>query len=293
MKLPNFEYAAPDKLGDAVALLANCTGEARIIAGGQSLLPIMAFRLASPTLLVDIGGIPGLRDIRVEDDGLHLGPMVRWCDIERSAIVAEHQPLLKEAVAHVAHYQVRNRGTVGGSLALADPAAELPCVAVTCGAVLSLYSDSGTRKVAAVDFILGEMDTDLRSGEIIVDVHFPRWPSGRSWAFKEFAKRRGDFALAGVAAHFDLDGRGAVAECAIGILGAGTHPGRLHDVEQFLIGAQLTTALTEQAGKMARASVDPPHDIHASQAYRKAVVGTLVQRALDAAQTSINKAGAA
>src|SRR3954454_9068783 len=175
MKLPNFEYAAPDKLGDAVSLLANCTGEARIIAGGQSLLPIMAFRLASPTLLVDIGGIPGLRDIRAGEDGLHLGPMVRWCDIERSAIVAEHQPLLKEAVAHVAHYQVRNRGTVGGSLALADPAAELPCVAVTCGAVLSLYSATGTRKVAAADFILGEMDTDLRSAEIIVDIHFPRW----------------------------------------------------------------------------------------------------------------------
>lgn len=293
MKLPNFEYAAPDRLGDAVSLLANCPGEARIIAGGQSLLPIMAFRLAAPTLLVDIGAIPGLRDIRVEDDGLHLGPMVRWCDIERSAVVAEHQPLLKEAVAHVAHYQVRNRGTVGGSLALADPAAELPCVAVTCGAVLSLYSRFGTRKVAATDFILGEMETDLQSDEIIVDIHFPRWPSGRGWAFKEFAKRRGDFALAGVAVWFDLDGRGKVAECAVGILGAATHARRLHEVEQLLIGAQLTTGLTEKAGQMARAIVDPPHDTHASQAYRKSVVGTLVQRALDAARASLNQAGAA
>jgi carbon-monoxide dehydrogenase medium subunit len=281
MKLPNFDYAAPSSVDDAVALLANSSGDARIIAGGQSLLPIMAFRLASPTLLIDIGKIPGLRDIRLDDGGLHVGALVRWCDIERNALVAEHLPILKEAVSHIAHYQVRNRGTVGGSLALADPAAEMPCIAVTCGATLTLAGAAGTRKVAAQDFILGGMETDLRPDEILVAVQFPRWPQSRRWSFKEFAKRRGDFALAGVAAYADLDDSNRVTRCAIGILGVGTHAQRLGEVEALLQGQELAPDLIARAAAAARAIVDPPDDIHAPRAYRKAITGTLVQRALD------------
>jgi carbon-monoxide dehydrogenase medium subunit len=283
MKLPSFEYAAPTSLADATVLLAKYAGEARILAGGQSLLPIMAFRLASPAMLIDIGGIPDLRSIRIEEEGLHLGPLVRWCEIERSVDVARHQPLLKQAISHVAHYQVRNRGTVGGSLALADPAAELPCIAVTCGATISLFSRAGIRKIAAKDFILGELHTDLRTDEIIVDVQFPRWPKHRRWAFKEFAKRRGDFALAGVAVYFDTDQAGTVIDCAVGVLGVSDHAMRLTAVEKLLIGSRIEPGLIAEAGRIARSMVDPHEDIHASKAYRKALVGTLVERAFNSA----------
>lgn len=283
MKLPPFEYKAPTSLVEAAALLADHQGEARILAGGQSLLPIMAYRLASPAVLVDIGRISDLRAIRVEEDGLHLGPLVRWCDIERDGDIARHQPLLKEAISHVAHYQVRNRGTVGGSLALADPAAEMPCIAVTCGATLSLYSTSGSRKIAAQDFILGELETELRPEEIIVDIHFPKWPPKRFWSFKEFAKRRGDFALAGVAAYFDLDDAEVVTNCAIGVLGAAACTTRLREVEQRLIGSRLDSRTIAEAGTLARANIQPSEDIHASAEYRKALVGTLVERALNSA----------
>lgn len=283
MKLPHFEYAAPADLAEAAALLAEHSSDAKIIAGGQSLLPIMAYRLASPAMLVDIGRIPDLRTIRLDDDGIHLGPMVRWCDIERSEVIAQHQPLLKQAVSHVAHYQVRNRGTIGGSLALADPAAELPCVALTCGAILSIFSKSGTRMLAADAFFQGELETALRADEIIVDVHFPKWPKGRKWAFLEFSKRRGDFALAGVALYVDTDGEGIISDCAVGVLGVGGCATRLGEVEQMLVGQALTPAVIDAAGKLACAIIEPPEDIHASAAYRKSLVGTLVERALTAA----------
>jgi len=286
MKLPSFDYVAPATLVDATALLAGHSGEAKIIAGGQSLLPIMAFRLAAPSLLVDIARIPDLRSIRVDDDGLHLGPLVRWCDIQRSIDVARHNPLLKEAVAHVAHYQVRNRGTIGGSLAHADPAAELPCIAVTCGAMLSLFSGSGTRKVAADEFILGELETALRPDEIIVDIHFPKWPETRRWGFREFAKRRGDFALGGVALYMDVDAAGIATDCAVGIMGASSRAMRLTDVERVVRGSRVGPDLIEKAAHMARAMVDPPEDIHASRQYRKALIGTLLERAFDMAINS-------
>jgi carbon-monoxide dehydrogenase medium subunit len=291
MKLPPFHYAAPETLYDAAALLAEHAGEAKILAGGQSLLPIMAFRLASPAMLIDIAGIPDLRSIRVEEDGLHLGPLVRWCDIERSAAIAAHQPLLQAAVSHVAHYQVRNRGTVGGSLAHADPAAEFPCVAVTCGATVSLFSSSGIREVDADAFILGELETDLRSDEIIIDVHFPKWPRTRRWAFQEFAKRRGDFALGGVALYLDLDDAGVVTDCAVGIMGASSRAMRLREVEAILRGAAVEPKVIERAAAAAREAVDPPQDIHAGKAYRQALIGTLVERALRTAVGSGHEVG--
>ena len=290
MKMPSFEYAAPTTLVDAVALLAKHSGEAKIIAGGQSLLPIMAFRLASPAVLVDIAGIPDLRAIRIENDGLHLGPLVRWCEIERSGDIANHHPLLKEAVSHIAHYQVRNRGTIGGSLAHADPAGELPCIAVTCSATLSLFSGSGVRKVKAEDFILGELETNLRTDEIIVDVHFPRWPETRRWAFKEFARRRGDFALGGVAVYLDLDPTGTVTDCAIGIMGASARALRLTEIENMLVGSRIEPKVIERAAMTARSTADPSADIHASREYRKALIGTLVERALNAALSASNGA---
>lgn len=283
MKLPFFEYAAPASLGEAVTLLAKHPGEAKIIAGGQSLLPIMAFRLASPSLLVDIGKIPDLRHITVADDGLHLGPLVRWCDIERSADIAEYHPLLRDTVRHIAHYQVRNRGTVGGSLAHADPAAEFPCVVVTCGATITLSGEAGSRQVKADQFILGELETALLPDEIITDIHFPAWPKERRSAFIEFSKRRGDFALGGVATFLDLDKNGRISNCAIGVLGVASRATRLPEVEAILRGEQPSPAVIQAAAKAARDVVSPPEDIHASQNYRRALLGTLVGRALTTA----------
>lgn len=283
MKLPFFDYVAPESLEEATALLADHSGDARVIAGGQSLLPVMAFRLASPSLLVDIGKIPDLRRISVDADGLHLGPLVRWSDIERSDDVACHNPLLREAVAHIAHYQIRNRGTVGGSMAHADPAAELPCIAVTCGAKLSLLSRSGLRTVSADDFLVGELETILRSDEIIVDICFPSWPSARRFAFQEFSKRRGDFALAGIATYIDLDPNGIVAECGIGLMGASSKAVRMSEIEAMIRGRKPDAALLRAAAKCARTLADPPGDIHATREYRKALVGTLLERALSAA----------
>lgn len=287
MKLPSFDYVAPETLGEAVALLAKHPNDAKIIAGGQSLLPIMAFRLAAPALLVDIGKIPDLRGIRVEEDGLHLGPLVRWCDLEKSADVVKHQPLLRQAVANIAHYQIRNRGTVGGSLAHADPAAEFPCVAVTCDAVVTLYGSSGLRKVAANDFIVGELETALKPDEVITDIHFPVWPSSRRSAFVEFSKRRGDFALGGVAAYLDLNPDGTVSACAVGMMGASSRAQRLPTIEALISGTRLDAGLIESARAAASELVDPQHDIHASKDYRKALIGTLVARALMAAMSAV------
>lgn len=283
MKLPSFDYVAPETLTEAVTLLAMHPGDAKIIAGGQSLLPIMAFRLAAPTLLVDIGKIPDLRSIRVEADGLHLGPLVRWCDLEGSDDIAVHQPLLRSAVANIAHYQVRNRGTVGGSLAHADPAAEFPCVAVTCDVVVTLCGSSGLRKVTADCFLVGELETVLKPDEIITDIHFPVWPGKRRSAFIEFSKRRGDFALGGVAAYLDIDQDGIVSACAIGIMGASPRAQRLPTIEALISGARPNVELFQSAAAAASELVDPPQDIHASKKYRKALIGTLVERALTTA----------
>src|SRR5712671_2746818 len=193
MKLPPFDYACPATLSEAVQLLASRDGDAKALAGGQSLVPMLAFRLAQPALLVDLRKLADLRGIRISDKGVTLGAMVRWREIEDDERLDAAHPLLKAAVAHIAHYQIRNRGTVGGSLAHADPAAEMPGIAVTCDAELALAGPSGTRTVRAAEFFLGPLSTALAEDELIVEVRLPPWPTGRRWAFEEFAQRQGDF----------------------------------------------------------------------------------------------------
>src|SRR5215510_14793825 len=177
----------------------------RVLAGGQSLVPMLAFRLAAPTLLVDLNRLIELRYIRIGDDGVRLGAMVRWRQIEDDVRLVESHPLLQAAVRHVAHYQIRNRGTVGGSLAHADPAAELPGIAVTCEAKIVVAGIKGQRVIPAADFFTGALTTALQPDELIVEVRLPPWRSGRHWAFVEFARRRGDFALAGIALFYDTE----------------------------------------------------------------------------------------
>ena len=283
MKLPSFAYACPATLSEAVALLAAHDGEAKPLAGGQSLMPMMAFRVALPSLLVDLRKIPDLKQIQVSDDGVRLGSMVRWRDIEDDVHLAKAHPLLIAAIAHVAHYQIRNRGTVGGSVAHADPAAEMPGVAIACEAEITAVGKGGNRIIKAADFFLGALTTALEPDEIITEIRLPPWPAGRRFAFQEFAQRRGDFAMSGVALYYDPDADGRVGNAHVGVIGVADRPQRLATVEAILNGRTISDATLAAAAEAASAAVDPHDDIHASAAYRRSLTGTLVERALRSA----------
>jgi carbon-monoxide dehydrogenase medium subunit len=208
---------------------------------------------------------------------------VRWRDIEDDERLATAQPLLVAAISHVAHYQIRTRGTVGGSLAHADPAAELPGIAVTCEAEITLAGVAGTRVVRASDFFTGPLMTARQRDEIITELHLPFWPGGRRWAFREFAQRQGDFSLAGVALFYDEDQEGRVADAHIGVIGACDRPQRLIEVEALLNGRFVDDASIREAAEAAARTVDPPEDLHAPAAYRRALVATLIERGLRSA----------
>ena len=282
MKLPAFEYACPTSISEAVALLASHGGEAKPLAGGQSLVPMMAFRVASPSLLVDLRKLAELRQIRITQDGVTLGAMVRWCDILEDVRLKTAHPLLVAAVEHVAHYQIRNRGTVGGSIAHADPAAEMPGIVVTCDAQIAVMGKSGARTIAAGDFFHGPLMTALKADEIITEIRFPFWPAKRRFGFKEFARRRGDFAMAAAAVFYDDDG-GKARNAHVGAIGVADRPLRLASVEAVINGQKINDAVIAEAEAAASAAVNPADDIHASGAYRKALVGVMVERALKVA----------
>lgn len=280
MKAAPFQLARPTTLDETLALLGSGQGECKAIAGGQSLVPMMAFRMARPDVLVDLGRVPGLESIDIGPEGVRLGARVRWRDIEGDERLATAHPLLHEAVRHVAHYQIRNRGTVGGSCAHADPAAELPGIAVACDAMFEVHSLRGVRTIRAGDFFLGALTTALESDELIVGVEFPPWPPGRRWAFDEYARRKGDFALVGVAAFFDLDRDGRCIEPRVAVIGVGDRAARLPTVEAVLAGERPTVDLMTRAGAVARDAVEAQSDVHAPAEYRKALTGVLVERVL-------------
>jgi aerobic carbon-monoxide dehydrogenase medium subunit len=282
MKLPPFEYACPTSISEAVALLASHDGDAKPLAGGQSLVPMLAFRVASPSLLVDLRKLADLRQIRITPEGVALGATVRWREILDDARLATAHPLLVAAVEHVAHYQIRNRGTVGGSVAHADPAAEMPGIAVTCEAQIAVMGKAGARVIAAADFFQGPLITALKADEIITEIRLPAWPAKRRFGFQEFARRRGDFALAAAAVFYD-DDNGKARNAHVGVIGVGDRPLRLPSVEAVINGQTVDDALIAKAEAAASAAVDPADDIHASGAYRKALVGVMVERALQAA----------
>jgi aerobic carbon-monoxide dehydrogenase medium subunit len=283
MKLPAFEYVCPSTLREAVALLASGDGDAKVLAGGQSLVPMMAFRVASPALVVDLRKLSELRRIDINEAGVRLGAMVRWRDIEDDTRLDTAHPLLKAAIREVAHYQIRNRGTVGGSIAHADPAAEMPGIAVTCDAEIVVVGRAGERTIRAADMFIAPLTTALAADEIIVEIRLPAWPSGRRWAFKEFARRRGDFAMAGTALFYDTDRSGKAHNAHVGAIGVGDRPQRLAAAETEINGHVVDIPVSERAGAAASAAVTPQTDIHASAAYRKSLLGTLVERALQSA----------
>ena len=282
MKLPPFDYACPTTLPEAIELLAS-HDDAKAIAGGQSLVPMLAFRLAQPSLLVDLRKLADLRGIRISDAGVTLGAMVRWRDIEDDERLETAHPLLKAAISHVAHYQIRNRGTVGGSIAHADPAAEMPGIAMTCDAEIAVVGKSGAHVIQAADFFQGALTTALTTDEIIVEIRLPAWPAGRRWGFQEFARRRGDFAMAAAAVFYDQNERGKARNAHVGVIGVGDRPLRLTAVEDLLNGESIDEATIAKADAATSAAVEPQDDIHASAAYRRSLVGTMVERALKSA----------
>lgn len=283
MKPPPFEYSAPENLVDALSLLSTLGDGAKVLAGGQSLLPLMNLRLAYPAHLVDINRIPDLWRIQPHDGGLALGSMVRQRSLEGSEQVRQLCPLLLEVVPMIGHPQIRNRGTVGGSIAHADPAAELPAVALLLDAELLLASAHAERLIKARDFFQGYMTTALEPDEILVEIRFPAWPNGTGFSFQEVSRRHGDFALVGAAAMVSLGPDGSIVDGRLAFTGMGETPIRSIEAERMLRGEQPGDSVYAAAAGRAVADLQPPSDIHASRSYRRTVGTSLAQRALTAA----------
>ncbi len=295
MKPPRFKYHDPVSVDDALGLLAHYGDEAKILAGGQSLMPILNFRLARPANLIDINGIGDLAALGdgAPNGGLKVGAMVRQRALERSALVRAHCPLITQSLPHVGHPQIRNRGTLGGSLAHADPAAELPAVMVAVDASFTVQKRNATRVVAAEDFFVGQLTTVLEPDEMLVRIDIPAWPEQTGSSLQEVAMRLGDFALGGVATTLTLGSDGRVAGARIVCFGVGERPLRQSEAEQLLVGAAPGDDAFAEAGRSAAARVAPTDDIHASASYRKRLMGILTCRALAAAYTRIRQVAAA
>jgi aerobic carbon-monoxide dehydrogenase medium subunit len=280
MKPAPFEYARPGTLAEALSLLAE--DDARPIAGGQSLVPLLALRMTSPRLLVDISRLAELKGIDIGPQGIRLGALTRWCDVLNHPQLAAHHPLLVEATGHVAHYQIRNRGTVGGSCCHADPSAEMPAVAVTCEAQFEIASRRGTRVVPAEDFFKGILTTALEPDELLTAIRLPHWPAGRRYAFQEFVRRTGDFAIAGCTLFWDEYG-GRCINPHVGVFGVAETPLRLPTVEAALTDRPVTPDSIVKAADLAQQAVVPHGDLHAPAVYRSALMRVMVERALSSA----------
>ncbi len=281
MKPAPFEYHRPDSVDQALALLGEHGYDAKLLAGGQSLVPAMNFRLAAPAVLIDLNRIPGLDGIAQADGGLRIGAMARQRAAERSELVAAHASLLAETLPYVAHAQIRNRGTIGGSIAHADPAAEVPAVMLALDARFHLRGPNGTRVVTAGDFFTGLFGTALEAEEILVEVEIPPAAPRTGWAFDEFSRRHGDFALAGVAAVVQVDDGGRCTSARIALLSVGDGPVLAAQAAAALVGQQPTDAAIRAAAEAAaQRDIDPPGDIHATPAYRRQLAEVLVRRVL-------------
>jgi carbon-monoxide dehydrogenase medium subunit len=270
MKPPDFEYARPTTLAEAVSVLAGSGGEGKVLAGGQSLVPLLNFRLASPRLLVDLNRIAELSHIAIEGEVLRVGAMTRMRALETDPTIVRRFPLLAAAAQWVGHVQIRNRGTVGGTLAHADPAAEVPAVALLVDAELVAVGPGGERHITADEFFQGFLFTALAEDEILTEVRFPLPPAGAGWGFREFAHRRGDFALAGA----------AVLQRRIVVFGTSDRPQRSERAERALVAAGGASSSFAEVARLAAedaATEDPRPDA----AYRRQITETMVRRALE------------
>ena len=281
MKPASFQYHRPGSADEALALLAEHGYDAKLLAGGQSLVPAMNFRLAAPAVLIDLNRIAGMDGIAEADGGLRIGAMARQRTAERDARVAARAPLIAETLPFVAHAQIRNRGTIGGSIAHADPAAEIPAVMLALDARLHLRGPGGMRVVPAAEFFTGLFGTALEADEMLVEVEIPPMAPRTGWAFDEVSRRHGDYALAGVAAMVEVDDAGRCTAARIALLSVGDGPVLAAEAAAALAGqAPSDAAIRAAADAAARRDIDPPADIHASADYRRHLAEVLVRRVL-------------
>ena len=283
MKPAPFDYVRATSVDDAVAALVAGGGAAKVIAGGQSLVPMLNFRLIDAPTFVDINAIPDLANIEeTADGGLRIGALTRHYALETSAAVETRFPVIRAAMRHVAHLAIRNRGTIGGSLSHADPAAELPALALLLDAVIRTAGPDGGREIAARDFFVAPLTTALAADEIVVAVDLPGLPAGCGWGFEEFARRHGDFAIAGAAAVIAVE-EGRIVEARIALMGVHDTPVRAAAAERLLTGAAPDAAGIEAAAAAIGADIEPMTDLHGSADYRRHLAAVLVRRALASA----------
>jgi carbon-monoxide dehydrogenase medium subunit len=282
VKLPEFEYQVPATVAEAIGLLAQHQDEASLLAGGQSLIPLLAMRLARPAVLIDINGLDDLSGVSVTDGRVTIGALTREYEAEESETVAETMPLLAAALPLIGHEAIRSRGTLGGSLAHADPAAELPAVARALDAEFVVRSESGERVIPAAEWFEGYLTTSRRPEEILVEVRFPVAEPGTGVAFQEVARRHGDFAMVGLAASLTLTD-GSITDARLAFSGVADVPVRAVEAESLLLNQQPSAELFAEAARQASEQLDPPADLHGSSEYRKKVAAALVRRGLQAA----------
>ncbi|HUR20926.1 MAG TPA: xanthine dehydrogenase family protein subunit M [Vicinamibacterales bacterium] len=303
MKPAPFEYFCPDTLEEAMALLAEHGNDAKPLAGGQSLIPAMNFRLATPSVLVDLNAVTSLAHVTVGDRSIRLGGMTRHRTLETNAAIARDLPLVTQTMPFVAHAAIRSRGTIGGSLAHADPAAELPAVMLALQATIKVQKQGGARSVPAAEFFTGLFSTSLEPGEILTEVEVPRSseagpldPAGRGragYAFDEVSRRHGDFALAGAAAVVTVDDAGVCTLARVALLSVADRPVIAEQVSRALVGQRtlaMPQLIREAAESSAATDIDPASDIHASSRYRRRLAAVLIRRVLERAFHSLESA---
>jgi CO/xanthine dehydrogenase FAD-binding subunit len=278
MKPAKFDYHDPTTTDEALGLMAQFGDQARPLAGGQSLVPLMNFRLIRPAHLIDLNGVSGLRYLKTDDGALCIGAMTRQRELERSDEVARRWPLLRDAAGFIGHIQIRNRGTVGGSLAHAFPSAELPVAMVTLDASFILRSTANRRTARAEDFFLSYMTTALQAEELLTEINVPALPANSGWSYQEVSRRHGDFALAGAASLLAIDTKGNIDHARLTLTGA--RPIRAREAEELLLGQKPSEALFREAARRATNDLEQDSDIHASAEYRRNACAALARRAL-------------
>jgi aerobic carbon-monoxide dehydrogenase medium subunit len=283
-----FEYHAPETVEEAVEILTQFGDSAKILAGGQSLVPMLALRLTSFEHLVDLRRIRGLDSIDRRDGMVRVGAKVTESAVECSDEMAGAAPLVTRATPHIGHFQIRNRGTLCGSIAHADPAAEYPAVAVALGAEMEIISRSGSRTVSAEDFFTGYWSTKLRADELLTAVTFPVWKGRRGFGFQEFARRHGDFALSGAAIGIEADADDRITRCGIALLGMGSIPERARAAESAVLQSKIGEVSAKELGRIAISELESvSSDVHGSAAYRKRIGAAMVERAWQEAQSEV------
>ena len=281
MKPAKFDYFAPDTLDEALELLAQHGPDAKALAGGQSLMPMMNLRLVRPAVIVDINRIGGLSGVSAADGTVTIGSLTRQRDLERSDAIRNAFPMMAAAISHIGHFQIRNRGTIGGSLAHADPAAELPAICTALDGELALADSNGTQTMAAAEFAVAPLITSLAPEQLLTEIRLPTLDDGWRWGFREVSRREGDFALVGSVAMLRTDGDGVCQEARITMFAVGDGPARMPAAEQSLVGRVVDDTARREAAALVSEAVTPGSDIHASSEYRKEVSAVMARRALE------------